>query len=299
MKTVTVVDAAQLPSLDEPVPLTWIEEEAERRLRGRPRVRLGQLRFDPTPYGAQALARARRIWTARATAEHESALVYAQLTALSGGAGAPLATQLVLIGMAEDDLRHAALCRDVAAALGASAVPPAATPVARAGSAAAVEEHFLRQVVYGNCLVESVNAASLADACRTASDPYLREALRQLLADDARHARFGFEILGQHQALWRRRPALKRALDSCLPRAFASLEREVAGAAQDSDGFGPQDEALGNVEPGRAAELLYRTVEKVIVPGLERLGLGARAGWERRGRPSGEWPHSAGRRDLQ
>ena len=44
-------------------------------------------------------------------------------------------------------------------------------------------------------MIEVVNTANLVDILDTMTDPYLREATRQLLADEVFHGTFGFEYL--------------------------------------------------------------------------------------------------------
>jgi hypothetical protein len=256
-----------------------METEAKRR-RGRRAPGGAMPAFDPAPYSASALARAKHLWTVRATAEHESALIFTGMLPFALEAGADLDTQAVIIGMAEDELRHAAICADVARSLGAE--PAAASPPAIPRTARPVAEQFLKQVVYGNCMTETVNVARLVDASESARDPSMQQALRALLSDEVRHARFGFALLAD----WGRRltgePEVRQAIDQFLPQAFAGLERTLSGVGAPSDGFGPDDLALGSPDPARLAEVFFRTVEEAVVPGLEHAGFAAAAAWRSR-----------------
>jgi hypothetical protein len=97
--------------------VAWMATEAERRRRrAAPRRRVAP--FDPAPYATSALERARRLWTMRAIAEHESALIFAGLMPFALEAGASLDAQMVIAGMAEDEMRHALICAEVTRALG-------------------------------------------------------------------------------------------------------------------------------------------------------------------------------------
>ena len=87
----------------------------------------------------------------RATAEHASALIFAGLMPFALEAGASLDAQMVIAGMAEDEMRHALICAEVARALGTEPPAPVAAPVVPR-SARPIAEQFLRHVIFGNCL---------------------------------------------------------------------------------------------------------------------------------------------------
>src|SRR5260370_12124479 len=129
----------------------------------------------------------------------------------------------VVLRMAQDELRHAQLCADVAAALGDTqpmAAPEAFVPLAR-HPGCSPEERALRNIIYGCCLSETVNAARFVDALETITDPFVRETTRRLLADEVLHAQFGYMYL----ALWRdwlaqppaRLPGLRRLPPPAVP----------------------------------------------------------------------------------
>jgi hypothetical protein len=260
---------------DAEADVAWMATEAERRRRqtaSRRRVAA----FDPAPYASSALERARRLWTVRATAEHESALIFAGLMSFALEAGASLDAQMVIAGMAEDEMRHALICAEVARVLGSEPPAPVAPPVFPR-SDRPIAEQFLRHVIFGNCMTETVNVARLVDASEHARDPFLREALLALLTDEIRHARFGFVLVTEWAPWLRAHPDSVRALDAFLPEAFAALERALSGVSAPRDGYGDDDRALGSPDPARLPETFYVTVEQAIVPGLDRLGLAASA----------------------
>jgi hypothetical protein len=179
-------------------------------------------------------------------------------------------------------MRHATVCADVARRLGGEPPPPA-PPVIPRGTQP-IEEQLLQHVIYGNCLTETVNAARLVDAAEQASDPFMHAALLELLTDEIRHAKFGFVLLAEWTAWLASHPETVQALDRFLPGAFAALERTLSGVGASREGFGTEDLALGSPDPGRLAEIFYRTVEEAIIPGLQRAGLAALTAWQERPR---------------
>ena len=266
---------------DAETDVAWMANEAERRRRRATPRRRRATAFDPTPYAPAALERARRLWTVRATAEHESAFIFAGLMPFALEAGASLDAQMVIAGMVEDEMRHALICTDVARALGSQPPPPVAPPLFPR-TARPIAEQFVRHVIFGNCLTETVNVARLVDASEHARDPFVREAILALLADEIRHAKFGFVLLTEWEPWLRAHPDSVRALDAFLPRAFADLETQLSGVGASREGYGDDDRALGSPDPARLPETFYVTVEQAVVPGLERLGLAASAAWQAR-----------------
>ncbi len=269
-------------------PISWMEGEAQRRLRraGGIRRKENALAFDRAAYGPPALARAERLWTVRQVAEEDSVLIYAEVLLMGARAGISRATRAVLVGMAQDEARHGEICRGVVAALssgGTMATRPAAAPALRA-SARPVEEVFLRQLIFGNCMTETLNVSRLVDMTEIATDPFMREALRQLLADEVKHAAFGYQVLEEWRPWLALHPDAVRAIDAFLPGAFRQLERDLSGVGAPTDGYGPEDAALGSPDPAKLAEVFFHTVEEAIVPGLDRFGFAASAAWAARGR---------------
>jgi hypothetical protein len=257
----------------------WMETEAGRR-RGRRAPSPSTPSFDRGRYSDSALARARRLWTVRAAAEHESALIFAGLLPFALEAGADLDTQTVILGMAEDEIRHAAICAEVARCLGGAPATPPALAIPRSARPVAVQ--LLNHVIYGNCMTETVNVARLVDASENARDPYMQQALHGLLSDEVRHARFGFALLADWARWLAGHPDARQATEQSLPQAFAALERTLSGVGAARDDFGADDLALGSPDPARLAEVFYRTVEEAVVPGLERAGFAAGAAWQAR-----------------
>ncbi|MFL5306656.1 MAG: ferritin-like domain-containing protein [Polyangia bacterium] len=266
---------------DAETDVAWMAQEAERRRRRATPRRRRPTAFDPTPYAPSALERARRLWTVRATAEHESAFIFAALMPFALEAGASLDAQMVIAGMVEDEMRHALICAGVARALGSDPPAPVAPPVFPR-NARPVAEQFVGHVIFGNCMTETINVARLVDASEHARDPFLREAILALLADEIRHAKFGFVLLTEWEPWLRAHPDSVRALDAFLPGAFADLETQLSGVGASREGYGDDDRALGSPDPTRLPETFYVTVEQAVVPGLERLGLAASAAWQAR-----------------
>src|SRR4051812_35240821 len=93
-----------------------------------------EITFDSAPYARTAVERAGRMWRMRVSAEYESTSVFSQLSVQTMEANAPIDVSSTVLAMAQDELRHAKLCDEVAQALGNAApigAPTALAPLAR------------------------------------------------------------------------------------------------------------------------------------------------------------------------
>jgi hypothetical protein len=153
-------------------------------------------RFDPTPYPADAIKAARIAWGEMMRTEYESSSVFVDLALQMRHIDAPFDVQSAVLRMAHEELRHAELCAGVLETLGMEATIPA-PPVLRLATHpdCPIEESVMRNVIYCCCLGETINAARLAKRIAETRDPFIRETLRQLAADERFHAQFGYLYL--------------------------------------------------------------------------------------------------------
>ena len=261
---------------------TPIEDEYKQALAALVRCASQPARFDASVYDPAAVAEARAMWQSRMRAEHESVPA---LTALAGQlveAGATLDVQGVVLRMALDELRHTEICGEAVRALGGEAAFEIAEPPRLAvWPGVGPEERALRNVIFGNTLVETVNTANLVDILDTMTDPYLRERTRLLLADEVQHASFGFDYLAAWGPWLADHADVRRSLDRWLPRAFVELDRARSGGMQ-SKTLTQDQIALGLPDPLRLTTVMCETVEGAILPALESYGLDATTAWRER-----------------
>jgi hypothetical protein len=224
------------------------------------------------------------MWRVRMAAEHASVPVLAALAGQLIEAGATLDAQAVVLRMALDEIRHTEICGATLRALGdeATCEIPAEPPKLPIWPGTSPEERALRNVLFGNAMIEMVNAANLVDILDTMTDECLREATRLLLADEVQHAAFGFDYLEAWGPWLAARPEVRRSLEAWLRSAFAELERARSGAGLPPRVRNEDQIALGIPDPARLTFVLHQTVEAAIVPALERFDLDAGAAWRGR-----------------
>ncbi|MEZ4471258.1 MAG: ferritin-like domain-containing protein [bacterium] len=234
--------------------------------------------LDATPEARRA---ALATWRGRMVNEHGSAPVFAALADQLADAGAP-ATQVEAVrAMAEEEHRHGVLCGAVVEALGGEARAPALVEQPLPTHADVDRfEAVTRNLLSVCCLSETVAVALIGAERLEMPEGPLRDILTRILADEVGHARLGWRWLADHQ---QRLDAERRErLGRYLAVAFGHLEAHEL--AQLKPG-GRVDPALGICDGGAARALFYATVETVIVPRLEALGLPAAAAWDARHHP--------------
>jgi hypothetical protein len=245
-------------------------------------------RFEPGSYSSESVAAVAAQWRHRMAFEHRSSMVFSQLAAQLYEANASLDAKIVMLRMAADELRHTGTCAAVLEALEPGAgvasveVSLEVQPLARHGHASP-EERALRNVIYTTCLSEMVACARFVATLDRTTDPFLRDAMRRLLADEVLHGQFGFHYLAASQDWLAAHGEVRASLERYLVHAFAVIEEELAPRPP-FPSLGEEAKALGADDLALAREVFYATVEGAILPGLENQGLSATASWKSRRR---------------
>ncbi len=218
-------------------------------------------------------------WRARMRNEHVSARVFAALVSQMIAAGSPAREQAMVAQMIGEELSHGRLCAAVVAALGGE-------PVMEVGDLEPVPMHedatplegLLRNILSISCLSETV-AVALIDAERAQAGPEALQAiLREILADEVQHARFGWRVLEAHQPDLT--PALRERLSDYLVEAFYHLRAHELAHLPARKSPSALAASYGVCDGHDARALFYETVMQVIIPRLQELGLDAARAWQ-------------------
>ncbi|MGE0786355.1 MAG: hypothetical protein AB7S26_11750 [Sandaracinaceae bacterium] len=260
-----------------PLAAEW-ERLRETALRRGPTVTLSPAPIDVRRFRPRAVDAMRAAWSRRAIDEHRSATVFSGLLPQLIEAELPIDVLAVALRMAMDELHHGALSFAVARALGAEAeleiddaseAPAAhrdATPRVRA----------LRNVLYASCISETVSVALTAAERERTDEPYVREVLDQLFADETLHARFGWICVAL--MVPRLEPTERAEVDAYLPYALTHHERAIASRLVGGAGLDALEREdcarLGGLDPDEARAVLFDTTRDVIAQRLRELGLG-------------------------
>jgi hypothetical protein len=245
--------------------------------------------FDANRYRAASIESANSHWQSMMRTEYESSSVFTELALQIREIRAPLDVQVEVLRMAQEELRHAEICGRVVEELGGTVVlpsPPAHHLVRHPDVSA--EESVLRNVIYCCCVGETVNAARLAKRLGETEDPFLREALRQLAADETFHAQFGFYYLESQREWLADRPDVRRSLSRYLQYAFAVLEQYMGANPEGGIPISDEERAIGLPDPTETSATFQVTTLNACIPGLERFGIDAGTAWS--GRTSAQHP---------
>ncbi len=221
-------------------------------------------------------------WRARMAIEYRSSMVFGQLALQLVQAAAYLDETVVMLRLAQDELRHAGTCAEVLVGLGADPVA-ASLPIEPLATHRGTSplECALRNVIFTTCISEMTACARFVAVLDEVDVPALREAIRRLLADEVWHGRFGFHFLEARADLLAHDPALRASLGRYLGHAFAVAERELAPTVA-LHRPNADERRCGIEDPVLAREIFLTTMEHAVVPGLDRFDLGAHAAWHTR-----------------
>ena len=159
-------------------------------------------------------------WRENGRTEHASVAAFARLTLDLVALGAPPALVAGAQRDALDEIRHAELCFSLARALDGEEASPVAFPDARAGlgtqrsRVVALADLAVSSLVDG-ALNEGVSARIVARLAKRCEDPTLRAILREIAADEGRHAAHGWDVVR-----------------FCLAEGGAPVAHALAGAAR-------------------------------------------------------------------
>lgn len=232
--------------------------------------------------GMNAEHRAAGIWRFRERTEHEAAALFTRLAADLAASGAPTTLVAHASRAADDERRHAQLCRAIIDDLQPGLSPLAPDESLRLGPPASTDantSHAARALyasVALGCVTESLSTALLLELRVGAERPVVRHAIDVILEDEVRHARLGWAHL-EYAAMRSDTTWLAPSIDEMLRAALDTERLSDPGApAGDLDLT-----RYGILERDTVERVCRATIEQVIVPGLARHGL-ARAGeWSR------------------
>lgn len=173
-------------------------------------------------------------WARRVVAEYRSAASTADLVTWLIEVGADpdlIRDALRIVG---DELTHAELSAGVLAAAGGAVTEPVARETLRLHRTEPIELAMVRVCVEAFCIGETVAVPLFRRMLAGASVPLARSALRRIVADEARHRRFGWDLLDWCKQAPSCSAAVSKVLSNELPAMLARVGRAYGeGRAED------------------------------------------------------------------
>lgn len=250
-----------------------------RPVRGRPARVGGQARLPEVGAGAgwrapglrpevDALPRALRdrlsaAWLEAAREEHASIASFANLSLRLLALGAPPELVADAHAAALDEIRHARLAFELASAYAGAPLAPVRFDDAARMSAAGDLASLAIETLLDGCLNETVAAVAAADAADAAADPAIAGALREIAADEARHAELAWRIVA-----W-----CVRTAGAGLLAALRDTAAAADAPAPPAGGPGARDDLAAHGVLGDAAHAAARAgvLREIVAPCLDAL----------------------------
>jgi hypothetical protein len=208
------------------------------------------------------------LWLSRAHNEFRTSSVFADLhrTLLEFGAN------FEILGMSaaavSDEMRHAAICRDVATRYAGTecavhAVSAPASPIFSVCSARVARALYAAL----HCSVNETLAATYLGACLAEVESTVaKTALREIIQDEVRHARIGWAVLASDQLSPADRATISNTmpvlLDVCVSEWLRDIEDEFPDALCTGHGA---------IRHRGIASLVDDTLTNVVAPGLDHV----------------------------
>ncbi|EYF01947.1 ferritin-like domain-containing protein [Chondromyces apiculatus] len=237
--------------------------------------------LDPASLPPVLVEHARLVWADRVRTEYQSIQVVGRFLIEALAAGEPLDVTQRVSETIEEEIRHAALCQQMCAALGGKVPTPkeVAAPLDDLHEVP-VEERVLATAISLFLVAETFSVGYLEDLWARASHPVTKAVLEAIVGDEAEHEAFGPELV---ERKLREAPAAKRAgwktftqrlVRAHLDRAEKSLAQVPAEARVLARWPEEERAVLGLLGKERLALLCQRTYAERLEPTLVRLGLG-------------------------
>lgn len=215
-------------------------------------------------------------WRENGRTEHASVAAFARLTLDLMALGAPPKLVEDANRDALDEIRHAEMCFSLARRIDGNIESPMAFP--EAGKARTLPGNRTLALatlavdsLIDGALHEGVSARIIAQLSRRTDDPVVRAMLKEIAADEGRHARHGWDVV--RYCLEEGGTPVARALEGALRKLPTVMGSELPEAARSGawEPFGIMGEALESNEFERARAELQKRVASLLFEHENRL----------------------------
>lgn len=208
------------------------------------------------------------IWWDRAHSESAVADVFAQVADELAASGAPAELVELARRAHGDEVRHAAICEELAVAYGHDIAPrPTRRVRLRDYDQPTVRLRTALHALHVCCISETI-ATAFVEACLGACDsPVLREIHRDHLADEVQHARVGWAYAATLST--EERAAVAEELPHVLQRqldAWTARIGDLPLAGIPGHGYPRREELL---------QVVHGAIRELVLPGLAHVGIDA------------------------
>jgi hypothetical protein len=269
---------------------TPLAREHEARLTGRPQRRPKRIPWeacDRSIYPKAAIDLAVDSHVKLAAGEYGAVQLYGALTSAMTMVSLPLDLVTASAAICTDEARHADYAMQMAGVLSGEDVP---IPVDRD----ALERPWKKDVsledidrvaLHVAAISETLSCGLVSASLERATCPTTQAMLKNLVADEIHHARFGWHYLAWRAPAWSR--AARQRLADSMAQNVAGIERRFWKGRDAPASALDAARALGVLESEGQRDVVREMMEEEIVPALDALGLGASHAWRLRDRGAG------------
>lgn len=266
--------AGSAPLADEPAPPPAPYDSLDL-----PIVRNGARRAIPwdlalSPLDPERRAKLVHAWSWRREQEHYAVSTFCDLARNAARLGCDSAILALLTRAATDEVHHADLCKRVVEKHTGRALPAILSGAddSRLDQAADPRQALLFRIVETCCISETMTGAYFTEMLLVASNPLARAVILSLLEDEIDHGKVGWAYLAAA-----RRDGRTAGLSGALPELLRRNVKEVIDDGREApEEDDPELDQHGYMGRTRAARAYKRTLEQIIFPGFEALGIDAR-----------------------
>ena len=221
-------------------------------------------------------------WQKRMVNEYGSSRVFEALSIQMKEAGFNEKTVAECRGFADEERNHGVLCGAVVEALSGQAIAelPDSEEFPLHEDAPSKLEGVLRNLISVSCLSETIAVALIGAEREEMPEGALRELLTTIWSDEIGHAKFGWRILRESTATLDKEA--RERLGDYLEVAFGHVEEHELQHLPLSSNPPKEGAILGLCSGTDARELLYATLQDVVIPALEACGIPATRAWNNR-----------------
>jgi hypothetical protein len=203
-------------------------------------------------------------WQRDGFLEHASVASFGRFALELLAVGAPARLVAAAHAAALDEVRHAQLCFDLAHAYGADAADPGPMPMGGSVTVSSDPADIARRAVIEGCVGETLAAVLASEQYRLAEDPVVRETLRVIAEDEARHAELAWAAVAW--LLQQGGEAVARAMRGAFEEAITAC-RQSSEHASEASAYEPH----GLLNPQAERRIAMDTLEQIVAPVAARL----------------------------
>jgi hypothetical protein len=208
-------------------------------------------------------------WRARYVFERQAMARFERLSLTLRQHGVSEALVELAAAAARDERRHAELCRELVAYLGAELGDvPTVGDQACAPAGLQPDQALIYEMVAMSCVTETLSCVLLGEMVERCDDPHVQSTMRTILRDEVGHSRLGWGYLAEIQA-----SGAQTFIGPYLPQMLAGTVGDELFSTAQLHPLAARLGGLGALSRPERLRVFVASMREVVFPGLERFGI--------------------------